>query len=391
MKLAAIDCGTPQRESSSTNTLRKTGTAAGLLLASIYPLSALASGDPVGAVYTMSNDAGGNSVLVFDRDKSGRLTLSGEFSTGGLGTSSGLGNQGAVILDPSNRWLFVVNAGSNEISVFAVTEDRLNLVDVKDSGGVSPISLTYSHDLLYVLNAGGTVDAPDSITGFRVTDDGMLSRIPGSTQFLSEVSTAPAQITFNSDGDVLVVTEKATNLIDTFTVDDSGVAGPGTSYASEGTTPFGFAIGKRDQLFVSEAAGGAAEQGSVSSYQLGEDGNLSLISSAVPTSETAACWLVVSHDGRFAYTTNAGSNTISGYNVAFDGSISLLDEDGVTSKTGKDSGPLDMGISNDGRNLYTLNGRNDTIGSFEIKEKGGLSALGSSIDVPVSANGLAVR
>jgi 6-phosphogluconolactonase (cycloisomerase 2 family) len=361
------------------------------LTVSVLPATAMADGDPIGAVYTMSNDAGGNSVLVFDRNKSGKLRPTGEFDTGGLGTSSGLGNQGAVILDPSNRWLFVVNAGSNEISVFAVTEDGLNLVDVEDSGGVRPISLTYSHDLLYVLNAGGTDENPDSITGFRVADDGMLSQIPGSTQFLSEVNTAPAQISFNSDGDVLVVTEKATNLIDTFTVDDNGIADPVVSYVSEGITPFGFAIGKRDQLFVSEAAGGAPGQGSVSSYQLDEEGNLSLISPAVSTSETAACWLVVSQDGRFAYTTNAGSSTISGYTVEFDGSISLLDEDGITTKTGKDSGPLDMGISNDGRNLYTLNGRNDTIGSFEFKEKGGLSALGPRIDVPASANGLAVR
>ena len=373
------------------NTLCKTGAAGSLLLASLLPASTLAGGDSIGAVYTMSNDASGNSVLVFNRNQIGRLAPRGEFDTGGLGTSTGLGNQGAVILDPSNRWLFVVNAGSNEVSVFAVTEDELSLVDVEDSGGVLPISLTYSHNLLYVLNAGGTLENPDSITGFRVADDGMLTPIPNSTQILSAVNTAPAQISFNSDGDVLVVTEKATNLIDTFSVDENGVAGPVISYASEGETPFGFAIGKRDQLFVSEAAGGTPDRGSVSSYQLDEDGNLSVISSIVPTTETAACWVVVSNDGRFAYTTNAGSDSISNYHIEFDGSISLLDENGRTARTGRDSVPLDMGISNDGRNLYTLNGGNDTIGVFAIRKKGGLSSLHSHIDVPVSANGLAVR
>jgi hypothetical protein len=50
-----------------------------------------------------------------------------------------------------------------------------------------------------------------------------------------------------------------------------------------------------------------------------------------------------------------------------------------------------MAFSNDGRNLYTLNGQSDTNGVFKVKDKGGLAVLNSHIDVPASANGLAVR
>ena len=339
----------------------------------------------------MSNAAEGNAVLVFDRDLVGKLTPAGEFDTGGLGTGAGLGNQGGVIIDPSNRWLFVVNAGSDDISVFAIDADGLTLVDREPSGGENPISLTYSGNLLYVLNAGGAVSGTDEITGFTVGADGTLTPIPGSTQLLSAANTGPAQVSFNTDGDVLVVTEKATSLIDTFTVGSDGVAVPANTFASSGMTPFGFAIGKRDQVFVSEAVGGATDQSSVSSYQLGKDGSLAVISPSVGTTETAACWAIVSNDGRFTYTTNAGSGTISGYRIGFDGSLALLDANGRTGNTGKDSGPLDMAFSNDGRNLYTLNGQSDTIGVFKVKDKGGLARLNSHIDVPASANGLAVR
>ena len=373
------------------HTCYKAGIARGLVLACLLPLSALAGGGPIGAVYTMSNAAEGNSVLVFDRDLVGNLTPAGEFGTGGLGTGTGLGNQGGVIIDPSNRWLFVVNAGSDEISVLAIDEDGLMLVDQEDSGGEHPISLTYSGNVLYVLNAGGAVGGVDEITGFSVGANGMLTPIPGSTRPLSDANTGPAQISFNTDGDVLVVTEKATNLIDTFTVDTNGVAGPASSHASSGTTPFGFAIGKRGQVIVSEAAGGAPDQSSVSSYLLGKDGILTVISPSVGTTETAACWAIVSHDGRFTYTTNAGSGSISGYSIGFDGTLALLDANGRTGITGKDTGPLDMALSNDGRNLYTLNGQSHTIGVFKVKDKGGLAALNSHIDVPASANGLAVR
>lgn len=373
------------------NAISKFLVASVVVFASQAPLSANAVSDTIGAVYTMSNEVEGNSVLMFNRMLGGKLTPAGEFSTGGFGTSSGLGNQGGLIIDPSKRWLFVVNAGSNNISVFAVEENSLNLVDLKDSGGDNPVSLAYSHNLLYVLNAGGSVNSVDTISGFHVDENGTLTPIPGSVQLLSADSTGPAQIGFNEDGDVLVVTEKATDIIDTFVVDADGVAGPASSFASAGATPFGFAIGKRNQLIVSEAAGGAADASSTSSYQLSEDGSLTLISSAVGTTETAACWAVVTNDGRYVYVTNAGSGTVSGYQVEFDGSLVLLDASGVTGNTGIGSGPLDMVISPDGRNLYTLNGGSDTIGAFSIKAKGGLASLNSHNEVPVFANGLAIR
>ena len=373
------------------NKLCKAGIVGSLMLASLTPISVFADGDSIGAVYTMSNAAESNSILVYNRDLTGKLTPAGEFGTGGLGTSSGLGNQGAVIIDPANRWLFVVNAGSDDVSVLAVGDDGLTLVDRKPSGGNRPISLTYSRNLLYVLNAGGAVGTADSISGFSVGTDGMLTPIPGSTQSLSDANTGPAQVSFNTDGDVLVVTEKATNLIDTFIVDSNGVAGPANLHVSSGTTPFGFAIGKRDQLIVSEAAGGAEDQSSLSSYRLGKDGSLTPVSDAVPTTETAACWAVVSNDARYVYTTNAGSGSISGYEVGFNGVLTLLDADGRTGITGKDSGPLDMVVSSDGRNLYTLNGRSDTIGVFAIKDKGGLASMNSHVTVPATANGLAIR
>ena len=361
-----------------------------IMLLGILPLASKAD-DVIGAIYTMSNLAEGNTVLVYDRERNGKISPAGEFSTGGLGTSGGLGNQGAVIVDPANRWLFVVNAGSNQISVMAIEDLGLSLVQVVDSGGYRPISLAYSGNRLYVLNAGGALGGQDSITGFHVGANGWLTPIPGSTRSLSAANTAPAQISFNNDGDVLVVTEKATNLIDTFVVDSNGVAGAANIHVSAGVTPFGFAIGKRDQLLVSEAAGGGPDQSSLSSYQLGKDGSLNIISAAVPTTETAACWAVVSNDGRYVYTTNAGSGSISAYTVGFDGSLALLDAGGRTGLTGKNSGPLDMVVSSDGRNLYSLNGASDTIGAFTIKDKGGLASLNSQVTVPATANGLAIR
>jgi 6-phosphogluconolactonase (cycloisomerase 2 family) len=56
-----------------------------------------------------------------------------------------------------------------------------------------------------------------------------------------------------------------------------------------------------------------------SSYEVGDDGSLARISASVGTKQAAACWVVVTPAGRFAYTTNTGSNTVSGFEIGSDG------------------------------------------------------------------------
>ncbi len=344
-----------------------------------------------GAVYTMDNSPHGNRVLVFARAADGTLTADGSFETGGLGTGTGLGSQGALVPSSNERWLFAVNAGSDEISAFEVEPSGLSLVDRVPSGGRRPISLTVHDDLLYVLNAGGAAGDSDNITGFRLDDEGHLAPIAGSLRPLSAASTGPAQIQFEWGGRVLVVTEKATNLIDTYTIDEEGLATGPVSFPSPGQTPFGFDSGKRNQIFVSEAFGGAPDASAVSSFLVSRDGMLRVISPSVPTRQTAACWVVVTPDGRFAYASNTGSGTISGYRIGFDGSPALLQADGRTADLGPGTEPIDMALSVNGRYLYVLNSGTGTIGAFRVNSDGTLAPLAAVGGLPTGTNGLAAR
>jgi 6-phosphogluconolactonase (cycloisomerase 2 family) len=339
-----------------------------------------------GEVYTMTNAVDGNKVLAFARDARGRLGPAEEYTTGGLGTGGGLGNQGGVVLDNSGRWLFVVNAGSDQVSVFRVRRHGLVLADVADAGGAQPVSVAVDRNLLYVLNAGS-----DSITGFHLTRHGRLVPIAGSTRPLSGAGTGPAQISFSPDGEQLVVTEKATNRIVSYQLDDDGLPSDPVVHDSVGQTPFGFAFDRRGRLFVSEAAGGAADASSVSSYKLSENGDLDVISGAVPTTESAACWVVITGNGRYAYTTNAASGSVSGFFIKRDGSLTLLDTDGRTGETGAGSRPIDMALSVNSRYLYTLNGGNNTISAFRVGRNGSLHPLPGVSSLPATANGLAAR
>jgi 6-phosphogluconolactonase (cycloisomerase 2 family) len=350
-------------------------------------VATIANGN-AGALYTETNAAAGNNVVEYDRAPDGTITWEGSFATGGLGNGAGLGSQGALALSSNNGWLFAVNAGSNNISVFSVSPSGLGLVDQEASGGTTPISLTSNGDMLYVLNAGGS----GNITGFTVGHDGTLSPIAGSTRPLSGSATGPAQVQFSPDGRLLAVTEKTTNRIDIYTVNKDGTSNGPMTHPAAGVTPFGFAFGKDGRLLVSEAFGGAANASAASSYIVGRDGSFQVVSASSPTHQTAACWLALTGNGRYAYTANAGSASISGYNVARDGSLSLLDPNGISGTTG--AHPADLAMSINSHYLYSLNITNSSqsISAFEVHSDGSLSPVtGVTGGLPPSAVGLAAR
>lgn len=341
-----------------------------------------AGGGDAGAVYVLSNAPDGNAVLAWKRAADGTLTPAGSYPTGGLGTGGGLGSQGALILSENGRWLFAVDAGSNEISSFRVRPDGLRLVERVPSGGTMPTSLTLHDDLLFVLNAGGT----GNIAGFEV-DDGELEAIPEASRPLSGDATAPGQIAFSPDGETLVVTERATNRIATYAVDDDGeVSGP-TVFPSSGATPFGFAFGRRGVLVVSEA-NGAPGGSAASSYRL-DDGELRLVTGSAPTLQGAACWVVITRNGRYAYTSNAASGSISAFSVGKGGELTLLNADGRAAAT--DAGPTDMALSRNSQFLYVRNGRAGTIGAYAVASDGSLTPIAGASGLPAGTAGIAAR
>jgi len=349
-----------------------------------------------GAVYVLTNQTN-NSVAVFRRDAKGMLTSAGQFPTGGVGNptpqppdpaTDPLASQGALLIGRGNQFLFAVNAGNNQISVLQIRKNSLDVVDVVDSGGIRPISLALHDDLLYVLNEGGT----PNITGFEVEEDGTLTPLAGSTQpLIGGVAGDPAQIGFSRDGDLLVVTEKSANRINTYTINDDGLPSAPIDNASNGMTPFGFAFNNAGTLVVSEAFGGALNQSAASSYSAPDNGILSVISGSVPNSQTASCWVVITNDGKFAFVSNTGSGTISSYRIGADnGSLTLLNP--VAATTGMGSAPIDMTLSVNSRFLFVLLGGTQSVASFRIG--GGnesLTPVDTAGGLPFGAQGIAAK
>lgn len=340
--------------------------------------------DRPGDVFVLTNQASGNSVMVFARASDGSLSFSGSFDTGGLGMGSGpdpLGSQGSLVLTNRDHLLIGVNPGSNDISVFAVNGHQLQLLDREPSEGQMPVSVAVHEGLLYVLNAGGT----PNIQGFFILpNSGHLSHVPGSGRLLAGGSAAaPAEVAFSPEGDVLMVTEKGTNKIDTWTVNDHGFAQNGRSFDSSGGVPFGFSFA-HDFAIVSEAGPSA-----LSSYQVAHSGQLQVATGSLGDTQRANCWVVVTNDRRFTFTTNTGSGSISSYAISPLGQLTLLAA--VAATTGPGSAPIDMALSNNSRFLYVRDGLTGMVHGFSVSGNGGLGLISSIGGIPAGAQGLAAR
>ena len=325
-----------------------------------------------GAVYTLTNAATGNGVVAFRRATDGSLTAIGTYPTGGNGsggTIDPLVSQYSVILDDDHHSLFAVDAGSNRITSFHVKENgSLVRVGSTPSNGVRPISLATRGSLLYVLNTGD-----NTLSGYRVVGNAHLIPLPHSTTTLATGANGAAAIRFTHDGRRLIVSERVSNRFEVFPVQFDGRLGTPVISLANGSASFGFDVTDRNQPIVSET------RGSLTSYALAHDGTLTPITASISTGGAAACWVTITENGRFAYTTNAGSNFVAGFGVDDAGHLTAVNPGGKTGDVGAGATPIDLDHV-ESRFLYTLEAARGTIATFLIHGDGSLTAR---VDTPV--------
>ena len=174
---------------------------------------------------------------------------------------------------------------------------------------------------------------------------------------------------------IAVVTERVTDAISIYAVGADGLLDGPTVLRSSGATPYGFDFRADGILVVTEAFGGQVGAAAASSYRL--NGSLSAVSPSVKSTRSEVCWAAVSKDGRFAYVTNFGDNTISSYRIGDDGTIDLLDPVAASTRRGE-KGLRDEAITADGRHLYALDADAGMIHGWTIGAEGALTPAGTA-------------
>lgn len=335
---------------------------------------------PVGEVYVQTNDPAGNVVRVYDRLRDGSLRAAGSYATGGLGGALAgavvdrLASQGSVLLDAPSHLLYVVNAGSDSLTVFGVHGSRLERLEVVPTGGDFPVSVTAHDHRLAVLNARGG----GSVQGFARFGSRLvpvaawhrdLGLDPAATP---EFTHTPGQVQFTPDGRALLVTTKAgSNAIDVFRWGPGGLAHAPVVTSLPGAVPFAIAFDPRGHAVVAEASN------VVATFAVERSGALRQLD-AQPTGQAATCWIAA--DGRHVFLSNAGSATVSTYRVGASGALQ------AGAVTATHPGTVDAAVSGDGRYLYVETGAQGVVDAFRVGPHGALTPVGSTT-VPGAAGG----
>jgi 6-phosphogluconolactonase len=333
-------------------------------------------------VYVQTNDAERNEIVAYRRNDDGTLETVRSFATGGRGDGvPDLTSQGSLVLTGDGAHLLVTNASSDDVSLFAVTADGLELLDRLATGGGAPKSVAEHAGLVYVLNTGSS-----SLTGFRI-EAGKLHLIAGSRQDLSAPGADGAQVSFTPDGSRLVVTERGTDSIVIYLVEADGRLGEAAVYPSSGQTPYGFAFTSDGTLVVTEAFGAQAGKAAASSYRFGS-GTFAPVTKSAGNGLSEICWAVVTKDDRYAFTTNFADGKISRYRIQADGSLEL-DEAAAATTVENAAGVRDADLTADGRFLYAIDADAQRIFGYAVGEDGSLDPVGSWDGLPATAAGLA--
>lgn len=335
---------------------------------------------PPEAVYAQSNEHDGNKLLVFDRAPDGTLMPSRAYKTGGRGDGiPHLTSQGSVVVMRDGRHLLVTNAGSGDVSLFTIGEREPTLLQTITTGG-APKSIAGHGEVVYVLNT-----APPSLSGFRLSA-GQIEHLPDSERALA-TDADPAQVGFTPDGSTLVVTDRATNRLILYPVEDDGVLGEPQLQPSSGPTPYGFAFTSRGTLVVTEAFGAQKGAAAASSYVV-TGTSATPISRSVGNGRSEICWAVVTNDDRYAFTTNFADGAVSRYAIGPDASITLDDATAGIARADQ-SGLRDEALSRDGRFLYAIDADSQRIFGWAVGDRGSLEPLGSWNGSPPTVAGLA--
>lgn len=404
----------------------------------IFTLPVLAK-NITGGVYVATNYEKENSIVGYKQYDDGTLEKIGEFGTGGKGTGlvelfglphDNTGHTFTDGIDPlasayplwrsaDNRFVLIANAGDGTVSSMQVQPDlTLRRVSVVKAGHIKPNAIATYKDLVYVASLGvDTGDPGDgNIKGYHIDKKGVLTAMPDSIRLLGG---RPASLEFTGDGKFLLAVEITTGVIHVWSVNEKGALShdPVSSIVSPQLTKdrfFALPIGTKiidrqdgnytllvtetrfltpDHKFNPVSAENKkkypflplfeGQSGSVTSYNIDKQGKLSVISPDVISGkgmwggQQAVCWITASPDGKFAWTTNPLTASISTYKVNADGSIALSQEIAWQAKDLKEY-YLDMDLSADGKYVNTISGNTGKTWVFKFNPDNGELTLVNS-------------
>jgi len=322
---------------------------------------------PGNLVYVGDNLSTGAGIKIFRRDDNGALTElpNSPVPTGGKGMFDVTGfnrmptgifaatdigpfeHDGNMILNADRSRLFIVNQGSDDLSVFDVSADGLKLTPVPGSPfktGRVPSSVGLAaFDTVIVVNKNDPAGNPKpmgaqgSIMTFKMAANGTLTPVPnseiklpgarGGEGVIANQTSTPSQVLVAPDGKVCFVNDFFAGMIRPYKVLPDGTlkASPAFDLRSLGeditpangkTFPFTLGLGIWPGAGKNILYTGILFENKVGVLTFSpKSGKLKFVTTAVNGGSTV-CWFAFRKDGRYMWTTNQASNSVSTYDLA---------------------------------------------------------------------------
>lgn len=351
----------------------------------LEPRRLLAAASPLPDIlYVQSNNpaAGQNAILAFHRNpQTGTLVeFDHPFLTGGTGTLNAaevLGPDDSdqeIVTVPSQRLLYTVNQGSNDISAFRYDDTgALTLIGRFGSGGVQPVSIALAGgDQVVVVNRGNTTPnnpngTPGNYVTFRIKHDGSLKQVPNSAVTLSP-AISPAQALVSPDGSFVFGDSfvpppnfSIAKQVESFTIAANNRLQrvPGSPFGANVTPPTILGLQNHPSQRIVYAGLVAANKLGVFTYN--DAGQLNFVR-AVNSGGQAICWISVDKNADFAYVVETATNDISVFSLADPLNPALIQTirlGGPQRPDGADAppqtNPFQVSLDPEGKHLYVIN------------------------------------
>jgi WD40 repeat protein len=352
-------------------------------LLALFPVTLAAQSAAQGYVYTNDNQGGTtsnvvstvNTVTAFAVASDGTLSqiFGSPFSTGGLGSTTGEGVESGTIV--VGNFLFVANAGSNNVSSFTIDPFTgfLTLVDgspfaTLGIGNGADMALAATPDGKYLY--AGSLD----IVALIIGPGGVLKFT--SSEGLGGIAVRAMKV--SPDGKYLIAT-LSTNEIAVFSIASDGSLSPvtGSPFASTGSGADGVDINcAGSQLFVGNAV--PAPQVDVFNFPPSNGSMIEITGSPFSGGSSAqgAAVVALSPDDSELFVSNQISNSVTVFTVASGGALTLVPSSPFTSGVGLI--PAGLAANRAGTLLYSANFGDSTVSSLAIGTGGSLASVSSS-------------
>lgn len=356
--------------------------------------------DPSGSFAYVANSAGNDISAYTVNSSTGALTaITGGSAAACGGTVSPNPNNCfaagttpvSITIDPTGSYLYTANSGSNNVSGFAINSSTGELAAISGTpaspfaAGTSPVAVTLdpSGKFAYATNAGS-----NNVTAYTVDGStGALVAVSISGSY--NTGSSPYQVTESASGRFLYVTNAGSNAVSAYTIDSStgaltsvagsacsGVTGVSNCFAA-GTTPHGLVDVSDKYLYVANS--GSTGTSGITGFTInGNSGALTSLGSYTTGSTPES--LAVDSTGSFLYVSNSGStgtNGVTGYTIGSGGALSTI-ASYTTQKT-----PMWLAVDPTDQYLYVPNYGSKSVSGYSINSTtGALSPISSTAGSP---------